>query len=193
LDTALLLADEGEGEGEEWVNFLDVIADALGDTALDWRILGTDISTRILATAEAAAYPASALGMVPKHLRSKYFHFLGPKGAEDPRYQIRDILRRHVTFKRLNLSTPPFPMRGPLDAVFCRNVMIYFDQKVRQGLVSAVEELMAPDGILFVGHAETLNGLATRFRALRPSVYVLPDEAPRSSLKHNPHAKGHLR
>ncbi|MGC4000676.1 MAG: CheR family methyltransferase [Anaeromyxobacter sp.] len=179
--------------GEEAYTMAITIADTLADAHVDWRILGTDISTRILVAAEAATYPLSALRDVPKQLRSKYFHPLGSKAAEDPLYQVRDALRKHVTFKRLNLSTPPFPMRGPLDAVFCRNVMIYFDQRVRQGLVSAIEALMAPDGIFFVGHAETLNGLSTRFRALRPSVYVLPDAPHHSIEKHSSHAKGHQR
>ena len=85
-----------------------------------------------------------------------------------------------VAFARLNLSAPPFPMSGPLDVVFCRNVMIYFDQPVRQGLIAEIERLLAPGGLLMIGHAETLNGVATGLRPIYPSMYrkPLPGEAP---------------
>lgn len=160
--------------GEEPYTMALTIAEAVAEANVNWRILATDISTRILARAEAGTYPLSALAKVPKHLRLKHFGSAGPKGAEDPLFRVHDALRSHVTFKRLNLSTPPFPMAGPLDAVFCRNVMIYFDQRVRQGLISAIEGLLAPDGLFCIGHAETLNGIHTRLRAVTPSVYALP-------------------
>jgi chemotaxis protein methyltransferase CheR len=67
-------------------------------------------------------------------------------------------------------------MQGPLDAVFCRNVMIYFDRPMRAGLVSEIERLIRPGAPLFIGHSETLNGITTRLRAERPSVYRAPGE-----------------
>jgi chemotaxis protein methyltransferase CheR len=160
--------------GEEPYTMALSIAERLGDKAADWRILATDISTRILAAAQTGRYPASALKTVPKHLRLRYFESASTKSSNEPLFSIKHDLRNHIAFARLNLSTPPFPMSGPLDVVMCRNVMIYFDHRVRQNLVTAVENLLAPDGIFFIGHAETLNGLHTSFRAIRPSVYVLP-------------------
>jgi chemotaxis protein methyltransferase CheR len=181
--------------GEEPYTMAITIADAIAHAHanVNWRVLATDISTRILATAEAATYHASALRNVPKHLRAKYFHPAGGKGTDDPLFRVHEALRSHVTFKRLNLSTPPFPMRGPIDAVMCRNVMIYFDQRVRQNLISAIEEILAPDGVLFIGHSETLNGLKTRFRALRPSVYTLPSPTQLPPGGRSFHPKGHIR
>ncbi len=172
--TRLRFWSAASSSGEEPYSMALVIADAVRDTPVNWRILATDISTRILDKAQQGRYPASALASVPKHLRSRYFQFVGPKGAEDPQYQVTAALRSAVVFRRLNLSTPPFPMQGPIDAVFCRNVMIYFDKRVRQGLVSGIEELLAPDGIFMIGHSETLNGISTRFRPLRPSIYAFP-------------------
>jgi chemotaxis protein methyltransferase CheR len=76
-----------------------------------------------------------------------------------------------LRFRRLNLSTPPFPLRGPLDAVFCRNVMIYFDTPVRRALVDEFLRLLRPGGLLVVGKSESLIGLADGLDRVGPSVY----------------------
>jgi chemotaxis protein methyltransferase CheR len=76
-----------------------------------------------------------------------------------------------VRFARLNLMGT-WPMRGPFDAIFCRNVMIYFDKPTQAALVDRYWELLAPGGHLFVGHSESLTGLTHRFRYVRPAVYV---------------------
>jgi chemotaxis protein methyltransferase CheR len=160
--------------GEEPYTMALVVADAVRDNPVDWRILATDISTRILDKAREGRYPSSSLEAIPRHLRASYFTPVSPKGTAAPVFQVSPALRSSIAFRRLNLSSPPFPMQGPLDAIFCRNVMIYFDRPVRQSLVSAIEQLIAPDGVFVIGHSETLNGIETRFRALRPSIYALP-------------------
>ena len=157
--------------GEEPYTIAITVAEALEQTgcrSLDHRILATDISTRVLARARAGVYTEHALGPVDRGLRSRHF----TRRVNGQRlFEVKDALKESVVFKRLNLSTPPFPMRGPLDVVFCRNVMIYFDRRVRQALVAEIERLLAPDGVLFTGHAETLAGIDTGLRAVRPSVY----------------------
>ena len=163
--------------GEEPYTMALTIADTIGEANINWRILATDISTRVLEKASNATYDEYALRNVPRHLKSKYFQVVEPKSSTNARYRIVDHLRHFVAFKRLNLSNPPFPMRGPIDFVMCRNVMIYFDQHVRQGLISSIESLLAPDGILCIGHAETLNGLKTGLRPVQPSVYVHSNSA----------------
>jgi chemotaxis protein methyltransferase CheR len=77
-----------------------------------------------------------------------------------------------VQFAWLNLSVTPFPMKGPMDVIFCRNVMIYFDNNVRQRLINEMYRLLKPGGCLMVGHAESLSGLASNFKSVRPSVYI---------------------
>jgi chemotaxis protein methyltransferase CheR len=171
--TRLRFWSAASSSGEEPYSMALVIAEAIKDAPLNWRILATDISTRILDKAKAGRYPASSLDAVPKHLRSRYFTPVSARGEQDPIYQVNPTLRSQIVFRRLNLSAPPFPMQGPLDAVFCRNVMIYFDLRVRQGLVSGIEQLIAPDGVFCIGHSETLNGIDTGFRPLRPSIYAL--------------------
>ena len=77
-----------------------------------------------------------------------------------------------IAVARLNLSSPPFPMKGPFDIIFCRNVMIYFDDPVRRALLAEVHRLLRPGGFLIVGHAESLTGTLGSFKSVRPSVYA---------------------
>ncbi len=155
--------------GEEPYTLAITLAEALDGRVDDWRILATDISTRALATASAGRYEASKLALVPAALRVKYFKSEVQSGVEV--LTAKGALRDRLMFKRLNLATPPFPLRGELDFVFCRNVMIYFDTQVRQRLVSEIERLLKPGGLLVVAHAETLSGVTNGLGVVRPSVY----------------------
>jgi chemotaxis protein methyltransferase CheR len=139
----------------------------------DWRILATDISTRVLTRAARGTYGEEELEPVPKSLRRQY---LEPAGADEggPRWTVTARLRERIVFHRLNLADRPYPMKGPLDAVFCRNVMIYFDRAMRAGLVGEVERLLRPGCHFFIGHSETLSGIESHLRSVRPSVYRLP-------------------
>ncbi len=154
--------------GEEPWSMAMVLAEALG-METDWRILATDISTRVLRTAERGVYAAEQTQTIPPELRARWMSRQG-----DGTWSIVPALRPRVVYRRLNLATPPYPMQGPLDAVFCRNVMIYFDNRVRQGLITEVERLLEPGGLLCIGHTETLTGVRTTLDTERPSVYRLP-------------------
>ncbi len=141
----------------------------------DWRVLATDLSTRVLARAAEGVYAEEEVEPVPAALRARYL-VRAPDEADRPRFAVSPRLRERIVFRRLNLAERPYPMSGPLDAVLCRNVMIYFDRPMREGLVAEIERLLRPGAPLFVGHSETLNGLKTRLRTERPSVYRLPEE-----------------
>lgn len=144
----------------------------------DWKILATDISTRVLARAADGIYTAEEVEPIAPALRQRYLELLPDAGDGGPRWAFGKRLRSRIVFRRLNLATHPYPMQGPLDAVFCRNVMIYFDRPMRAGLVEDIERLLRPGAPLYIGHSETLNGINTRLRSERPSVYRLPAEAP---------------
>ncbi|MBN2340933.1 MAG: protein-glutamate O-methyltransferase CheR [Deltaproteobacteria bacterium] len=157
--------------GEEPYSIAITVADAFQRNIPDVRILATDINTTVLKKASAGEYSGKAIDVFSKAQRLAYFTRLTERDAEDAVYRVKPEIRDLLVFKRLNLAQPPFPMKGPIDIVFCRNVMIYFDREVRQRLVSEIERLLAPGGLLMVGHSETLAGLQTGMKAMRPSVY----------------------
>jgi chemotaxis protein methyltransferase CheR len=160
--------------GEEPYSIAMVVREAMGRHPVDARILATDISTRVLEKARRGVYDEEQLAPVPAAMRDRWVQRL--PGAGETRYEVSRALRELVLYQRLNLSTPPFPMRGPFDVVFCRNVMIYFDLAVRTRLLTEVFRLLKPGGYLFVGHAESLTGIPVGFAGVRPSVYVKPDD-----------------
>ncbi len=154
--------------GEEPYTIAMVLAEAFEGANIDWRILATDISTRILAMAKAGRYPVERLEGVNPALRKRWF---SPVPGDAGTVEVRKELRERVQFARLNLAQPPFPMKGPLDVVFIRNVMIYFGIDTRQGLISEAQRLMQPEGLLIIGHAETLSGIRCNMQMVRPSVF----------------------
>jgi chemotaxis protein methyltransferase CheR len=156
--------------GEEPYTIAMTARTALSD-ARDLKILGTDISTRALGVAKAGAYEPRHVEKIPEGLLRRFFR----KDTDEEgtvRYRVEDDLRRMMTFARLNLAKPPYPMRGPFDVVFCRNVMIYFDNPVRKALLDEIWRVLKPGGYLLVGHAESLSGMLSHFRSAEPSVYV---------------------
>jgi len=170
VDAPLRLWSAGCSSGEEPYTLAVVVREALADVdRRDVRILATDISRRVLAHAKAGIYSAAVMEGVPAPLRRK--HFARAADARQPgAWQATPALRTMIAFASLNLMGP-WPMRGPFDAILCRNVMIYFDKPTQQRLVERFWELLAPGGHLFVGHSESLSGLHHRFRYVQPAVY----------------------
>ncbi len=132
------------------------------------RILATDISTRMLERASRTIYGEGTLRDLPKGFLQKYFI---PVDKESPRtYQLRGDIRAMVQLSRLNLMGP-WPMTGPFNIIFCRNVMIYFDRDTQQRLINRFWDLLAPGGFLFVGHSEGLSALSHKFQYIQPATY----------------------
>lgn len=158
--------------GEEPYSLVITMLEATEEHPVDFKILATDISTRALAQAQDGVYEMPRLEPLTRAQLQAYFQPAGNVRRGPPAYRVRPELKEPLRFKRLNLAEPPYPMSGPLDFVFCRNVMMYFDRPVRQGLVAEAERLLRPDGFMVTGHAETLQGLETRLAAITPSVYT---------------------
>jgi len=160
----------GCSSGEEPYSIALLLAEELPDAARRYaRILATDISTKILAAAEEAVYTEDVVRDVPPVLLQK--HFTCVRTTPPRQFRVDDNLRRMVRLSRLNLMDD-WPIKGPFDVIFCRNVMIYFDRPTREWLVRRFGELLPVGGHLFVGHSETLTGLSTAFRYVQPAVYV---------------------
>ncbi len=157
--------------GEEPYSIAMIMHDKCSSYQVDYRILATDICTEMLARAETAEYRIDNPESIPLKYRNRYLEPVG-RGRTNA-YRVNAELRNRVTFARLNLARPPFPMSGPFDAVFIRNVMIYFDNAVRSALLAEAHRLLRPGGFLFVGHSEGLAGmLNSDLKRVLPSVYL---------------------
>ena len=157
--------------GEEPYTLAMVLREAASNYKnIDAKILATDISTRALSVCLNGSYEEQKLKTVPKQLLNRYFE--RSKNGDKVFYTVNSTLKSMIVCRRLNLSQPPFPMRGPLDAVFCRNVMIYFDNVVRKKLLDSIYSLLKPSGYLMVGHAESLTGMVSDFKSVKPAIYI---------------------
>lgn len=155
--------------GEEPYSLAMTLADLVTGYDVDSRILATDICTEVLVKAQDGIYPIDRAESIPEEYFSRFLKVRSINGATS--FEVKKHLRDQVVFRRLNLSRPPFPMTGPLDAVFCRNVMIYFDDAVRRTLLAEIKRVLKPGGFLITGHAESLNTLSDGLTLVRPSIY----------------------
>lgn len=138
----------------------------------NYSILATDISTRVLRQAEAAVYDETEIEPIPDRLRRQYL--LRSRHSQPPRFRIAPVLRDRVQFHRLNFMEPRYPIGDVYDAIFIRNVMIYFDRRTQEAVVNRLCEHLKPEGHLFIGHSESLNGLNVPVRLVGPAVYRKP-------------------
>lgn len=164
----LTIWSAGCSSGEEPYTIATVLYDYAQGGAVNARILATDLSHRVLARAKQGAYAPETMSDVPKATLNRHFERLTDDGGD--RFVARDHLRQIVTFSKLNLMQE-WPMRRQFDAIFCRNVMIYFDRATVERLVQRFSQLLAPDGYLFIGHSETLNALSHDLRYVAPAAY----------------------
>lgn len=155
--------------GEEAYSIAMVLAETYGERA-DVRVIATDIDTEALAKAREAVYPslyATKLG----EQRAKRFFQRG-RGSREGMARVRPELAAMVEFQYLNLVAPEWPIRGPFDAIFCRNVMIYFDRSSQSRILERFAPLLKQDGLLFAGHSENFTYLTQSFRLRGQTVYT---------------------
>jgi chemotaxis protein methyltransferase CheR len=134
----------------------------------DWKIMATDISTKALAKGSEAIYPDERMAGLPPDWQRAYFQ--KGSGKWDGHFRVKDGVRSRVEFRQLNLLGQ-YPFNEPFQVIFCRNVMIYFDRKTQEELVRSLGRLLVPKGYLLIGHSESLTGLNTGMKCLRPSIY----------------------
>jgi chemotaxis protein methyltransferase CheR len=134
----------------------------------DAKILATDIDSDVIEFARAGIYPMDRLESVSQERLRRYFRRgVGPQAGNA---LVAPEIKRLVTFNPLNLLKP-WPMRGPFDIIFCRNVMIYFDQLTRETLVSRFGSMLVTDGYLCLGHSESIHGGSAPFRLVGKTIY----------------------
>ncbi len=135
------------------------------------KIFASDIDTHVLAKAAAGIYVRERVERLPPHQLKRFF--LHGTGDNAGLVRVRPELQRLVEFAPLNLLDAAWSVRGPLDAIFCRNVMIYFDKPTQYKVLQRFVPLLRPDGLLFAGHSESFHHAADLFRARGRTVYGL--------------------
>lgn len=161
--------------GEEAYSVAMTIVDTLGPGA-NAEIIATDIDTAALERAEKGVYPLEQV--LKLESRGATRHFLKGQGRYARYAKVRPEIRSMVTFAPLNLVAPHWAgISGPFDAIFCRNVMIYFDKATQSRLLSRFVPLLRPDGLLFVGHSENVTYLSKEYVSRGQTVYALADQA----------------
>lgn len=160
----------GCSSGQEPYTIAMVVHQTLSDLRRwDARILATDIDTQMIAQGQRGVYPWETVGDLPASVRDRFFR----RSRQDERERtamVVDEIRSLVTFKPLNLLEE-WPMRGPFDAIFCRNVLIYFDRAGRRRVVDRFVDMLGPQGFLYLGHSENLHGISTRLAPAGATVY----------------------
>ncbi len=147
-------------------NYLAILIDKHFRNNIEWNteLLASDISTNVLEKAYKAIYPKEDVLDVPVKILKEYFK---EKNGE---YQIIDRVRKNITYRKLNLIDN-LKFKKPLHAIFCRNVMIYFDEETKEKVVKQFYDALAPGGFLFISHSETLKTINSNFKFYKPAVY----------------------
>jgi chemotaxis protein methyltransferase CheR len=162
--------------GEEPYSMAITMMEVFNSLTPPVHILATDVDTNVLAKAQQGAYLMERLEKMPGDRLKRFF--LRGTGNHAGSARVRKELRDMITFRQLNLLHDSWPVRGPFDAIFCRNVMIYFDKPTQYRILQKFVPLLAPDGLMFAGHSESFHHAADLFRLRGKTVYE-PAHKPR--------------
>lgn len=164
----ILLWSSASSTGEEPYSMAITALETLGDRA-PVKIIATDLDTNVLKKCQEGVYPIERLNKLSTEQQRRFF--LKGTGDKSGYARVKPELRAMTEFYQLNLLAPDWPIRAPLDAIFCRNVMIYFDKPTQHRILSKMKPLLKPDGLLFMGHSEALYHAADLFRLRGQTVY----------------------
>ena len=167
-DRVLSIWSAGCSFGQEPYTLSMILKEYFGRKVPQWdtRVLATDISQNALKAAMQGVYDEESLSALPVGWKQKYFK----KTTEPGVFQVSDTLKNNVIFKTFNLMDP-IRFKLKFDVIFCRNVMIYFDQPTKEALVQRFYDATVPGGYLFIGHSEGLNRSVTPYKYLMPAAY----------------------
>jgi chemotaxis protein methyltransferase CheR len=159
--------------GEEPYSIAITVLEAMENELTQWdiKILATDIDSDVLAKGKAGMYEYNRIEEILEKLKKKYF-FQGC-GINSNSVKVHENLKSIITFKQLNLLQN-WPMKGPFDVIFCRNVIIYFDKKTQQELFTRYYEMLSPGGLLFLGHSENLGNYQQYFTNVGRTIFRKP-------------------
>lgn len=163
----------GCSSGEEPYSLAMVLAEyRIGNPLIDFLVYGTDVSPRMLKTANQAIYKEDRIGNIPPELKTKYF--LQSGNREEKKVRIVPELREKVIFSRLNLIDEFYPTPFVFDVVFCRNVLIYYDRGMQEKIILKLCSRIKNEGYLFLGHSESIAGLNLPLKHIQPTIFMKP-------------------
>jgi chemotaxis protein methyltransferase CheR len=170
--------------GEEPYTIAMTACEAFGTLKPPVEIYATDIDTNVLATASKGVYPYERVSKLSEKRRREFFQ--KGTGQNEGSVRVRNELRSLITFSQLNLLDEQWPIKEPFDAIFCRNVMIYFDKPTQTKILSRFVPLMKPHTLLFAGHSENFLYVSNALQLLGKTVYQVKNATnnPRTALKH---------
>lgn len=157
--------------GEEPYTIAMTLCEAYNSLTPPVQIIATDIDTNVLVTAESGIYPIERVEKMPPAQVKRFF--LRGKGDKEGYVRVRPELRKLITFKQLNLLDDKWPISGQFDAIFCRNVMIYFDKQTQSKILAKFVPLMKPNALLFAGHSENFLYATNALKLRGKTVYEL--------------------
>jgi len=169
-DRQLLIWSAGCSTGEEPYTLAIVLSEyALTHPGFRFKILATDISTTVLAKAEQGVYSNEVVSPVRSDLVRKYF--MRSRDPISKRVRVVPELRRLIEFRRVNFMDSDYGLSEKADAIFCRNVIIYFDRATQERILKKLSHHLVPSGYMFVGHAETLHDMDLPLEPVAPALY----------------------
>lgn len=157
--------------GEEPYSIAMTVLETFGANVSNVSIFASDLDTNVLATAQKGVYPIDRVEKIAPERLKRFF--LKGSGSQEGYVAVRPELKRLIEFQQINLLEANWPVRGPLDVIFCRNVMIYFDKPTQHKILSRFAPLMQGDGLMFAGHSESFLHAADLFKSLGKTVYAL--------------------
>lgn len=157
--------------GEEPYSIAITLIEALGERASTARVIATDIDTAVLAKASAGVFTLEQVNRLSTERLRRFFN--KGTGGNAGKVRVRPEVAAMVKFSRLNLLDPSWPVKEPVDAIFCRNVMIYFDKPTQKKVLDRFAPLLKPEGLLFAGHSENASLVSPGFKAVGQTVYEL--------------------
>ena len=160
----------GCSTGQEPYSLAMLVKEIVGmDPGWDIKILATDVDTATLKTAFRGLYSGDEVSPIPNTYLLKYFYM--QKSENEKVFLVKDGLKEILAFRQHNLSQLPFPLKGPLDLILCRNVMIYFDWVMKEKIINEFHRLLGPEGCLCFGFSESLLGVEDRFAFMGCAAY----------------------
>lgn len=161
--------------GEEPYTMAMTVIDAFGSFNPPVQIIATDLDTQVLKTAQNGVYPLERVEKLPPEILKRFF--LKGTGKQEGLVRVRQELRNMISFQQLNLLDQNWGLPGPFDAIFCRNVMIYFDKPTQRKILQKFVPMMHQDALLFAGHSENFHHSVDLFTIRGRTVYTVTDHA----------------